>query len=89
MYFPISNFDQVSPKYLYPVPDLTGKKDDKEGTLGTIPWQMRTLSIIFGLAMCLAIYCLKRNQEVLEQQLLKTAQPDLPLFQWKLYPNDK
>ena len=77
MYFPILDLDKKNPNLLDQVSELRTQNYEMD-ILGTTPLGImrNTIEIVFCLILCLAIYCLKRNQTSLENKLLKISPPE-------------
>ena len=77
MYFPILNVNETIPNYIEQGTHFTDEQNDQKKMFHKTPLEITkiTIEIVFAVALCIAIFCLKRNQNSLEEKILKLVQP--------------
>ena len=73
VYFPILDLDQKIPNYLNQVFDFSDEQNKRNKVFDITHWEIITITIeiVFFIVLCIAIYCLKRNQNSVEQRLIE------------------
>ena len=76
VYFPILDVNERIPNYMDQVSQITNEQNDQKKMFSATPLEITKImiEIVFAITLCIAIYCLKRNQNSLEEKILKAVQ---------------